>query len=67
MLLAAHDMDLGSCAVASFHAAAVRKLLGIPESVEPILLVALGWPDETPDAPPRRHEEVVFYERFDDT
>jgi nitroreductase len=65
VLLAAHDMGLGSCAVASFHAGAVCKLLGIPEGVEPILLVALGWPDEKPDPPPRRREEVVFYERFD--
>ncbi|MFC2105330.1 nitroreductase family protein [Candidatus Bipolaricaulota bacterium] len=63
VLLAAHDLGLGSCVVASFHKNAVQQLLDMPEYVEPMLLIALGWPDELP-VPPRRREEVVFRERY---
>ena len=63
VLLAAHDIGLGSCVVASFHRDAVQQLLDMPEHVEPMLLIALGWPDEFP-VPPRRQEAVVFRERY---
>jgi len=63
VLLAAHDIGLGSCVVASFHRNAVQRLLDMPEYVEPMLLIALGWPDEFP-VPPRRQEAVVFRERY---
>ena len=66
VLLAAHDIGLGGCVVASFHVKAVQELLRMPDRIEPVLLVAVGWPDERPE-PPRRREKVVFFERFDDS
>jgi len=65
LLLAAHDLGLGSCVVASFHSEAVRMLLRLPDHIEPILLVSLGWPLEEPEAPPRMQEGVIFHERYD--
>jgi nitroreductase len=55
----------GSCPVASFNRLAIRELLGIPEYVEPVLMVSLGYPEEWPRPPTRRPlEEVVHYERY---
>jgi len=65
MLLAAHALGLGACVVRSFSSAGIRELLGLPDGVEPELLVTLGYPRETPEAPPRRPlSEVVFKDRY---
>lgn len=64
MLLAAHAEGLGTCVIASFHRRAVGRLLGVPETVEPMLLVSVGWSDITPDVPPRHREGVVFFEVY---
>lgn len=63
LLLAAHDAGLGTCVVASFHRGAVGRLLGLPDGVEPLLLVSVGWPARFPP-PPRRREGVVFFEVY---
>ncbi|HVE30906.1 MAG TPA: nitroreductase family protein, partial [Mycobacteriales bacterium] len=44
MLLAAHAVGLGSCPVTSFSRAAVARLLGLAEGIEPRLVVCLGHP-----------------------
>ncbi|MFC2079440.1 nitroreductase family protein [Candidatus Bipolaricaulota bacterium] len=64
LLLTAHAVGLGTCVVASFHAGSVKSVLGLPESVEPILLVAVGRPSEEPSPPNRRREGIVFYETY---
>lgn len=63
LLLAAHAAGLGTCVVASFHRGAVGRLLGLPDGVEPLLLVSVGWPATVPP-PPRRREGVVFFEVY---
>jgi len=64
LILAAYAEGLGSCVIASFHANAVGRLLGLPERVLPMLLVSVGCSDETPMPPRRRTEGVVYYEAF---
>lgn len=65
MMLAAHALGLGSCVIRSFSPVAVSKLLGLPDTVRPELLVALGHPTRVPPAPRRRpQEEVVHWETF---
>lgn len=63
VLLAAHDKGLGTCVVASFHRGAVGRLLGLPDGVEPLLLVSVGWPANVP-SPPQRRRNVVFFEVY---
>ncbi len=64
ILLATHMKGLGACWFCAplFCQETVRKLLGIPDYLEPQALVTLGYPAESPEAPPRKPlEEVVFW------
>ena len=46
ILLAAVDMGLGGCMIGNFVRAEVSAALDLPEHLEPLLVVALGKPDE---------------------
>jgi nitroreductase len=63
ILLAAYDAGLGTCVIASFHKGAVSRILGLPEGMEPVLLVSVGWPARVPPPPPRR-QDVISWERY---
>lgn len=62
MLLAAHELGLGGCAIGSFNKPGIVTLLGLPPQVEPKLLVTIGKPKLIPPAPPRRPLEEIFFE-----
>lgn len=64
LLLAAYAEGLGTCTVASFTHRAVARLLKLPETVEPILLVSVGVPDEAPKPPARKTEGIVHWEVY---
>ena len=65
LLLAAHDLGLGACPVGSFHRPSVALILGLPPHVQPVLLVALGYPQTLPPLSERRPlEEVCFVEKW---
>ena len=55
LLLAAYGAGLGACwfCAPGFCKEAVRKVLKIPEAVEPQALVIIGYPAETPSVPPK--------------
>jgi nitroreductase len=61
LLLAAYAEGLGTCTIASFHRRGVRRLLGLAEGIEPILLVSLGYPTEFSPAPARQREGVFIF------
>jgi len=46
MLLAATEMGLGGCMIGNFGAAAVKETLGLSEELAPMLILAIGKPDE---------------------
>lgn len=69
LMLAAQNVGVGSCWVMHFDPAAMRKTFSIPEAVEPIALLVMGYPAD--DAKPldlhfqsRPIEETVVYESF---
>jgi nitroreductase len=62
--LAAHAEQLGTCIIASFNVAAVRRLLHLPAEVAPVLVVTVGYPARTPKAPRRRTEGICFWETY---
>lgn len=65
MLLAAVSLGLASCWVAGFHKDALAKVLETPEHIEPLSLLPLGYPAQSPT--PRKKfslEEIVYYETY---
>lgn len=65
MMLMAYSLGIGSCPIASFSKTAVKELLDIPDHIEPVLLITLGYVDVWPNPPKRRPlEEVVHYEGY---
>lgn len=69
IMLAAHDLGLGSTWVGHFDPAAFRRAFNLPDEVEPVALFPLGYP--APDAKPaslhsqrRPLEEAVVYDSF---
>jgi len=56
MLLAAHAKGLGACwfSAPGFCKETVRKMLKIPDEIEPEALIAMGYPAEKPPMPPKK-------------
>ena len=46
MLLAAVEMGLGGCMIGNFSAGSVHQALGLAENLRPLLILAVGKPDE---------------------
>jgi nitroreductase len=65
MTLAAADIGLGTCWVGAFDPKIIRKVLGIPRTVEPLILLTLGHPNETGRPKVRQPiEKLVRYETW---
>jgi nitroreductase len=65
LILAAADQGLGSCWVGAFDARAARRILKLPESVEPIAFTPLGYPGDQPGQKKRKSiVELVRYESW---
>lgn len=69
MMLAAHNEGSGCCWVMHFDPAAMRETFHIPDHIEPVALLVMGYPAD--DAKPldlhfqtRPIDETVFYEDF---
>ena len=65
LTLAATDKGLGTCWVCNFDVAGCRKLLELPDHLEPLALIPLGYPASTP--PPRKRKplsEIVSWEKW---
>ena len=65
MTLAAHSLGLGTLHVGMFDNLAVAKLINIPENMMVVELLLLGYPNEKPEARPRKAlSEIVHYDRY---
>lgn len=68
MTLRATDLGLGTCWVCNFNADECCKVLELPEQIEPIALLPLGYPDDSQPVRKRKPlEEIVFLEKFGNT
>ncbi|MGI6199525.1 MAG: nitroreductase family protein [Christensenellales bacterium] len=47
LLLKATEMGLGGCMIGNFSARAIQQALNLSETIAPVLVVAIGEPDET--------------------
>lgn len=65
LIMAAADLGLGTCWIGAFDPVAAREVLGIPESVEPIVFTPLGYPGDQLRPKSRRPiEDLVKHERW---
>ena len=56
LTLAAAEEGLGTCWVCHFDHDRCAELLGLPAQLEPMAMLPLGYPDDTPD--PDRHDRL---------
>jgi nitroreductase len=65
MTLEAEDLGLGTCWIAAFDPVKTREVLELPEGVEPLVLLTLGFPTDSGREKKRKSlEELVRYERW---
>ena len=71
LMLAAYSKGLGSVYMSAYRTGeegisrAVRNALNIPPGVEPISIVPLGYPNESPEPKVlQRIEEIISYETY---
>jgi len=65
MLTLATNLGLGTCWIGAFDELKVKEILEIPESIEVIGLITLGYPDEKAEIPPRVElEKIVHWESW---
>jgi len=65
IMLAAWEMGIGSCPALSYAKVAVQEILNLPEDVEPLLIVTLGYPAEDPPPPPRLGlSQIAFMDEY---
>ncbi len=65
LILAATNEGLGTCWVGAFDPAAARRVLGLPNNVEPVAFTPLGYPAD--EARPKKRkpiQELVRYGRW---
>ncbi|HON06620.1 MAG TPA: nitroreductase family protein, partial [Verrucomicrobiota bacterium] len=68
LLLAAHILGLGACWLGVHprenRIKAIKEILGLPENIIPVSVVAVGKPGETKEPRTRYKAEKVHYERW---
>ena len=65
MTLAAVELGLGTCWIGAFDAAAVAKLLDVPDNAAVVHVMPLGYPDASPPAHRSKPaKEVICQEKW---
>ena len=71
LMLGAYSMGLGSVYLSAYRigepgiSQEVRRVLNLPQNIDPITLIPLGYPDEIPEPKMLRPlEEMIFCETF---
>ena len=63
MTLAATDLGLGTCWIGAFDPAKVTAAMGLPEGIEPIAMLPLGYPNEAGRTKTRKPlEKLIRYD-----
>ena len=64
--LQATELGLATCWIGSFYPEKVRKVLDIPDDIEVVELMSLGYPADKPRAPKREPiENILCYNRWE--
>jgi len=60
MILTSTSLGYGTCWIGTFEENKIKQMLGIPEELSTIALLAIGAPDEDPKPRPRKDFKEVF-------
>lgn len=58
--LAAWEQGIGSVIMGIFDEKTIEDLLAVPEEQEVAALIAIGYPDEAPEAPARKSTDILL-------
>lgn len=65
ILLAAHDIGLGTCWVGAFNDLKVSSVLNLPGYIKPIAIIPIGYPDREPSKTSRIYvEKLIHHEKW---
>jgi len=65
IMLAAYELGIGTCIALSYAKVAVREILNLPENVEALFVVTLGYAAEDPEPPPRLElSQIAFVDEY---
>lgn len=65
LVLAAQSLGLGTCYLGGFDAKRAAQIVGVPDGYVVVAMTPLGYPDEQPEAKPRRDlSEIAFQNKF---
>lgn len=65
LILAAHNLGLGTCWIAAFDPVPTREILNLPDGVEPVIFTPLGYPADQLGPKKRKPlPELVRYEHW---
>jgi len=65
IILAATELGLGTCWIASFKVQEAKKALSLPDHIEPVVFCPLGYPkQEMPKRKRKEINEIVCWEQF---
>lgn len=65
IMLAAYEMGIGSCVALSYAKVAVQEILNMPEDLEPLLVITLGYASGDPEPPPRLAlHQIAFMDEY---
>ena len=62
LVLEAHALGLGTVIVGALDFEKASKILNVPPDVELVALIPVGYPDESPQAPPRKKLSDMVYQ-----
>jgi nitroreductase len=62
LVLEAHALGLGTVIVGAIDFERASKILNLPPDVELVALIPVGYPDEVPQAPPRKKLSDMVYQ-----
>lgn len=66
MVLQATELELGTCWLGAFDEKMVKKVLKIPDKIRVVGIITVGYPDEKPDARPRKSlDEVLLVDSWE--
>jgi len=66
MTLQATELGLGTCWICNFHVQKCRDFFDLPDHIEPVAILSLGYPDHEKRPAKKRNslDEMVHWEKF---